>query len=74
MSALSSDQIDKCDVEFGLARMYNDLQDGGNNHKKACRCRHHPIIFKIDIYFAIPSLRLDTSINSPKYKAMTRVL
>ena len=31
------------------------------------------IIFKIFIYFAIPSLRSDTSLNNLKHKAMTGI-
>ena len=31
------------------------------------------IIFKIFIYFAIPSLQSDTSLNNLKHKAMTRI-
>ena len=42
-------------------------------NKKAYRCRQHPVIFKISIYFAVHLLRLDTSPNSSKHKAMTRV-
>ena len=64
MFALSRGQIDKFDTEW-FARRWWQI-------RRIVVVENSPVIFRIFIYFVIPSLQSVTSCNSTKHKVMTR--